>query len=106
MGTLRFADLQTRPTEGLDLPRLTVDEVRPLVPPCEAAFQAHMAHGRLAGRPRPACRSTTHKTCPVPTPEERWLCSVISLETYPLQVVPGRLCGMGQSQAHQGSHLL
>jgi len=29
MGTLRFAELQTRPTEGLDVTRLTVDEFRP-----------------------------------------------------------------------------
>ena len=43
MGTLRFGDLQTRPTEVLDLTRLTVDEFRQLVPPFKAAFQAHMA---------------------------------------------------------------
>ena len=28
MGTLRFADLQTRPTEVLDLTSLTMDEFR------------------------------------------------------------------------------
>jgi hypothetical protein len=33
MGTLRFADLQTRPTEVLDLTSLTADEFRQLVPP-------------------------------------------------------------------------
>jgi hypothetical protein len=48
MGTLRSADLQTRPTEVLDLTSLTVDEFRQLVPPFEAAFQAHMADWRLA----------------------------------------------------------
>jgi hypothetical protein len=48
MGTLRFGDLQTRPTEVLDLTRLTVDEFRQLVSPFEAAFQAHMADWRLA----------------------------------------------------------
>ena len=56
MGTLQFADLQTRPTEVLDLTRLTWDELRPLVPPFEAAFQAHMAHWRLDGTPRTARR--------------------------------------------------
>jgi hypothetical protein len=43
METLRFADIQTRPTEVLDLTSLTVEEFRELVPPFEAAFQAHMA---------------------------------------------------------------
>jgi hypothetical protein len=59
MGTLRFADLQTRPTEVLDLTSLTGDELRQLVPPFEAAFQAHMAHWRLDGQPRTARRYTT-----------------------------------------------
>jgi hypothetical protein len=43
MGALRFTDLQTRPTEVLDLTSHTLDEFRPLVPPLETAFQAHMA---------------------------------------------------------------
>jgi hypothetical protein len=38
-GTIRFTDLQTRPTEVLVLTSLTMDEFRPLVPPFEAAFQ-------------------------------------------------------------------
>ena len=42
MGTLQFADLQTRPTEVLDLTSLTVEEFQQLVPPFEAAFQGHM----------------------------------------------------------------
>jgi hypothetical protein len=40
MGTLRFADLQSRPTEVLDVTSLTVDECQQLVPPFEATFQA------------------------------------------------------------------
>ena len=60
MGTLRFADLQTRPTEVLDLTSLTVDEFQQLVPPFEAAFQAHMADWRLDGKPRTARRYTTY----------------------------------------------
>jgi hypothetical protein len=43
MGSLRFTDLQTHPTELLDLTSLTVEEFQQLVPPFEAAFQAHMA---------------------------------------------------------------
>ena len=40
MGTLRFADLQSRPTEVLDFTSLTIEEFLELAPPFEAAFQA------------------------------------------------------------------
>src|SRR5262245_59304544 len=106
MGSLQFADLQTRPTEVLDLTSLTVDEFRQLVPPFEAAFQGHMAYWRLDGRPRTARRYTTSKNCPLPTPEDRLLLILVYLKTYPLQVVQGRLFGMGQSKAHQWIHVL
>ena len=87
MGTLRFADLQTRPTEVLDVTSLTVDEFRPLVSPFEAAFQAHMAHWRLDGKPRTARRYSTYQSCPLPTPEDRLLFLLVYLKTYPLQIV-------------------
>lgn len=106
MGTLRFAELQTRPTEVLDLTSLTVDEFRQLVPPFEAAFQAHMANWCLDGKPRTARRYTTYQNCPLPTPEDRLLFILVYLKTYPLQVVQGRLFGMGQSKAHQWIHAL
>jgi Helix-turn-helix of DDE superfamily endonuclease len=88
------------------LTSLTVDEFRPLVPLFEAAFQAHMAHWRLDGRPRTARRYTTYQNCPLPTPGDRLLCILVYLKTYPLQVVQGRLFGMGQSKAHQWIHVL
>jgi hypothetical protein len=106
MGTLRFADLQSRPTEVLDLTSLTVKEFQELVPPFEAAFQAHMAEWRLDGRPRTARRYTTYQNCPLPTPEDRLLFILVYLKTYPLQVVQGRLFSMGQSKAHQWIHIL
>ena len=106
MGSLRFTDIQTRPTEVLDLTSLTVDEFRQLVPPFEAAFQAHMAQWRLDGRPRTARRYTTYQNCPLPTPEDRLLFILVYLKTYPLQVVQGRLFGLGQSKAHQWIHVL
>jgi len=43
MAGVRFTDLQSRPTEFLDLTSLTLDEFQHLVPPFEAAFQAPMA---------------------------------------------------------------
>jgi hypothetical protein len=106
MGNLRFADIQTRPTEVLDLTSLTVDEFQQLIPPFEAAFQAHMADWRLDGQPRTARRYTTYKNGPLPTPEDRLLFILVYLKTYPLQVVQGRLFGMGQSKAHQWLHVL
>ncbi|HYV30458.1 MAG TPA: transposase family protein, partial [Candidatus Binatia bacterium] len=106
MGSLRFTDIQSRPTEVLDVTRLTVDEFRQVVPPFEATFQAHMAQWRLDGQPRTTRRYTTDQNCPRPTPEERRLCILVYLKTYPLQVVQGRLFGMGQSKAHQWIHVL
>ena len=106
MGTLRFADLQSRPTEVLDLTSLTIEEFLELAPPFEAAFQAQMAAWCLDGRPRTARRYTTYTNCPLPTPEDRLLFSLVYLKTYPLQVVQGRLFGMGQSKAHQWIHVL
>jgi Helix-turn-helix of DDE superfamily endonuclease len=106
MGSLRFTDLQPRSTEVLDLTSLTGEEFQSLVLPFAAAFQAHMAQWRLDGPPRTARRYTTDQNCPRPTPEDRLLLILVSLQTYPLQVVQGRLFGMGQSQAHQWIHVL
>ena len=106
MGALRFADLRRRPTEVLDLTSLTVNEFGQLVPPFEAAFQAPMARWRLDGKPRTARRYTTYTNCPLPTPEDRLLFILVYLKTYPLQVVQGRLFGIGQSKAPQWIHVL
>jgi DDE superfamily endonuclease/Helix-turn-helix of DDE superfamily endonuclease len=65
-----------------------------------------MAQWRLDGRPRTARRCTTDQNCPPPTPEDQLLFILVYLKTYPLQVVQGRLFGMGQSNAHQWIHVL
>jgi hypothetical protein len=106
MGSLRFTDLQTRAMEVLDLTSLTLDEFQRLVPPFESTFQAHMARWRLDGQPRTTRRYTTYKNSPLPTPEDRLLFILVYLKTYPLQVVHGRLFGMGQSKAHQWIYVL
>jgi len=106
MAGLRFSDIQARPTEVLDLTSLTVDEFERLVPPFEAAFQAHRAAWRLDGKPRTARRFTVYKTCPLPTPEDRLLFILVYLKTYALQVVHGRLFGLRQSKANQWLHVL
>jgi hypothetical protein len=106
MASVRFADLQARPTEFLDVTSLTLDEFQQLVPPFEAAFHAHLAAWRLDGKPRTARQFAVDKNCPLPTLEDRLFFLLTSLKTYALQVVHGRLCGMGQSTAHQWIHVL
>ena len=106
MARLRFADVQSRPTEFLDLTSLTPDEFQLLVAPFETAFHAHMAAWRLDGKPRTARRFTVYQNCPLPTPEERLFFLLTYLKTYALQVVQGRLFGMRQSKANQWIHVL
>jgi hypothetical protein len=106
MASVRLIDVQARPTEFLDFTSLTLDEFQLLVPPFEAAFQAHMAAWCLDGQPRAARRFTVYKNCPLPTPEDRLFFILVYLKTYALQVVQGRLFGMGQSKANQWIHVL
>ncbi len=106
MAGLRFTDLQSRPMEFLDFTSLTLEEFAILVPPFEAAFQAHMAAWRLDGKPRTARQFAVYKNCPLPTAEDRLFFLLTYLKTYALQVVHGRLFGMGQSKANQWIHVL
>jgi Helix-turn-helix of DDE superfamily endonuclease len=106
MAHVQFTDVQDRPTEFLDLTSVTLDEFQQLLPPFEAAFHAHMAMWRLDGKPRTARRFSVYQNCPLPTPEERLLFILTYVKTYSLQVVQGRLFGMGQSKANQWMHVL
>jgi hypothetical protein len=106
MAHVQFADVQDRPTEFLDLTSLTLDEFQQLMPPFDAAFQAHMAVWRLDGKPRTARRFSVYQNCPLPTLEERLLFMLAYVKTYSLQVVQGRLFGMGQSKANQWIHVV
>jgi Helix-turn-helix of DDE superfamily endonuclease len=106
MAHVQFADLQSRPTEFLDFTSVTLDEFQLLLPPFEAAFQAHMAAWRLDGKPRTARQFSVYNNCPLPTPEDRLLFILAYVKTYSLQVVQGRLFGMGQSKANQWIHVL
>jgi hypothetical protein len=58
MGTLRFADLQTRPTEVRDWTSLTGDELRPLVPPFGGRVPG--PYGPLAPRWEATPRAPVH----------------------------------------------
>ena len=106
MASVRFADMQSRPTEFLDFTSLTLEEFQILIPPFEAAFQAHRAAWRFDGTPRTARRFTVDKHCPLPTPEDRLFFLLTSLKTSTLQVVQGRLFGMLQGKANLWIHVL
>src|SRR5262249_20194507 len=106
MASIRFADLQSRPTEFLDMTSLTLEEFQQFVPPFEAAFHAHMAAWRLDGKPRTTHRFSVYQNCPLPTPEDRLSFILAYIKTYALQVVQGRLFGIGQGKANQWLHVL
>jgi hypothetical protein len=106
MTGVRFADVQARPAEFLNLTSLTLEEFEVLVAPFEAAFQAHMAAWRLDGQPRTSRRFTVYRTCPLATPEDRLFFLLTYLKTCAVQVVQGRLFGMSQSKANQWIHVL
>src|SRR5919108_4867004 len=106
MAGVRCTELQSRPMAFLDFTSLTLDEFQQLVPPFETACQCHMAAWRMDGKPRTARRFTVDKNCPLPTPEDRLLFILTYLKTSCLQVMHGRLFGMGQSKANQWIHVL
>ena len=101
MASVRFTDVQARPTEFLDVTSLTLAEFQPWVPPFATADHAHLAAWRLDGKPRTARRFPVYQTCPLPTPADRRFFLLPSLKTYSLPVVQGRRCAMGQRTAHQ-----
>jgi hypothetical protein len=106
MAGVRFADIRLRLAEFLDFTSLTVEESEILIPPFEAAFQAHMTQWCLDGTPWTNRRFSVYRTCPLATPEERLFFLLTYLKTYTLQVVQGRMFGMNQSKANQWIHVL
>ena len=106
MPRLRYAELVRKPMDVLDMTSLTPDEFQILVPPFEAAFQAHMAEWRLDGKPRTARRYTTYTNCPLPSAEDRLLFILVYLKTNPLQVAQGIMFGLPQGKTNQWIHVL
>ena len=103
MAGLRFTDVQSRPTEFLDLTSLTLDEFQQLVPPFEAAFQAHMAAWRLDGKPRTARQFSVYKNCPLPTPEDRLFFLLTYLKTYASKWSKGACSAWARAKPISGS---
>jgi hypothetical protein len=58
MASVRYAEVASRPTEFVDFTSLTLEEFQLLLPPFDAAFQAHMAVWRFDGTPRTTRRFT------------------------------------------------
>jgi hypothetical protein len=69
MASVQYADVASRPTEFLDCTSLTQEEFPLLLPPFEAAFQAHMAAWRFDGTPRTARALPSIQTVPYPRPK-------------------------------------
>src|SRR5437868_2948970 len=63
MAGVRFADMRFRPAAFLDFTSLTGEEFEILIPPFEAAFQAHMTRWCLDGTPRTNRRFSVYRTC-------------------------------------------
>jgi len=106
MAGLRFTELQSHPMEFLDCTSLTLDEFQQFGPPFGAAFHARLAAWRMDGKPRTARRLAVYKHGPLPTPEERLLFILVYLKISALQVLHGRLFGLGQGKAHPWIHAL
>jgi len=96
MPRLRYADLARKPMDVLDMTRRTPDEFQQLIPPFEAAYQAHMATWRLDGTPRTGRRFTVYTNCPLPTAADRLVFMLVYLKTHPLQVAHGIMFGLPQ----------
>jgi hypothetical protein len=106
MARVQCIDVQARPPAFLACTSVTRDEFQRLVPPCAVAFQAHLVAWRLDGTLRTARRCTVDKPGPLSMPADRLVFLLVSLKTSALHVGHGRLCGMGQSTAHQWMQLL
>ena len=106
MAGVRFTELQSRPMEFLDCTSPTLDEFQQLDPPFETAFHARMAAWRMDGKPRTARRLNVDKTAPSQHQKTGSYSFLAYLKTSALQVVHGRVFGMGQGKAHQWIHVL
>ena len=101
MGILQFIDVQTGPTEVLDLTGITLDEFQPLVPPLRPCSTCRWPTGVSVGSRASSVGTPLTRTVHRRHAEDRLLFSPAYLKTYPFQAVQERLFGMGQNTAHQ-----
>jgi len=65
MAGIRFADMQSRPTECLDFTSLTLDEFQQLVPALRGGASCANGDVGLDGKPRTARQFAVYKTGPL-----------------------------------------
>ena len=106
MTGLKFIDIGTNPSEILELTSLTLYEFETLVPYFDKEFKAHMSRWRIDGRPRTGRSYSVRQNSRLATAEDRLLFVLVYLKNNPLQVLHGRLFGMGQSKVNMRLHLL
>jgi hypothetical protein len=85
---------------------LTEAECEALLPHVEQALVTDMHDRTIDGQPRTSRRDTTYDTCPWPTIADKRLFILTYWKQHPIQEGQGQLCGMSQSKAHKGIHLL
>ncbi|MCS6848369.1 MAG: transposase family protein [Anaerolineae bacterium] len=103
---LKFEDIKRKPKECLALTGLTLKVFKLVLPALAQAFARRYA-GKLtlAGAPRKRAHGAGRRSR-LDSMEQKLLFILVYQKTYPLQVVLGRLFGMGQSAASQWIHRL
>ena len=103
---MRYAEVSRKELKFLDLTSLTVEEFQQILPVFEEKFRERMKKFRLDGKPRIGREYQTYVNCPLPTPEDRLLFTLVYMKNNPLQVLQGELFGMPQNKANQWIHTL
>lgn len=106
MTSLKFIDIGANPSEILELTSLTLYEFETLVPYFDKEFKAHMSRWRIDGKPRTGRSYSVRQNSRLATAEDRLLFVLVYLKNNPLQVLHGKLFGMGQSKVNMWLHLL
>src|SRR5919202_5615320 len=103
---LRYQNEKDKANRIVDLTSLTVEQFEQLVEPFETAFVRHMQNWTMEGKPRTGRRYSQYSNCPLPTPEDRLLFILSYLKVAALQVAPGAMLEMSQSNANKWIHVL
>lgn len=103
---LRFEEVKRKPKEFLALTGLTLKEFKLVLPAFATAFtRRYEGEWTLAGTPRKRALGGG-RSSGLDGMEQKLLFILVYQKTYPLQVVLGKLFGMGQSAASQWIHRL
>jgi hypothetical protein len=105
---LKFADVKGNKGELLALTGLTLKEFKVVLPAFRLAYQQRYESSKTrAGTPRKRkAGGGAGRISSLALIEDKLLFILVYQKTYPLQIVLGRLFGMGQSAANQWIHRL